>query len=266
MAPRIENVINQLPLRVRRLGRRALEGIPSLDRYVRSKFKEATPQFGQKFYGQFGEDVIIDYFFQWKQIETPTYLDIGAFHPVEFSNTYRFYQKGSRGVLVEPTLECCDALRTERSGDIVLNCAIRTQDMPAEVDFYVLEGGALNTIVRREAEFAVETQGWGPQRIREIRKVPALTINEVLQRHFPNGVDLIDIDIEGLDYEIMREIDYERFRPHVVSVEIHGGHYAEKQADGRYTHLPAQAFVDFMKMKDYRLLVPIKLNGIFVRD
>src|SRR5262245_684992 len=106
-------------------------------------------------YSQFGEDIVFEYAFHAKGITYPTYLDVGAYKPVELSNTYRLYSKGSRGVLVEPNAELCAELRAVRPGDVVLNCAIRTKDMPPQVDYYMLRGGSLNTIVRREAEHAV---------------------------------------------------------------------------------------------------------------
>jgi FkbM family methyltransferase len=224
------------------------------------------PPRGELSYSQFGEDIVFEYAFHAKAITNPTYLDVGAYKPVELSNTYRLYSKGSRGVLVEPNADLCAELRAARPRDVVLNCAVRTKDMPPQVDYYMLAGGSLNTIVRREAEHAVESRAWGPQQVKEVRSVPALTINEILERHFPNGVDLIDIDVEGLDFEILQEIDFDRFKPQVVSVEIHGGHHAQKLADGSYTHIPAEAFVAFMKTKGYRLFIHIILNGIFVRE
>lgn len=214
-------------------------------------------------YAQFGEDVIIDYYFTYLHRHQPNYLDIGAFDPVLLSNTYRFYQKGSRGVLVEPNAERARKIQGKRPGDTVLSCAIRTSDMPAEVEFYVMTADTLSTIVKREAVHAEESKAWGDYRIADVRRVPALTINEVLERHFKTRVDLIDIDIEGLDFEVLKEVDYELFNPRVVMVEIAGGHYADQK--GGYS-VANETFVDFMATKGYRLLVPIVLNGIFVRD
>jgi FkbM family methyltransferase len=214
-------------------------------------------------YAQFGEDVIIDYYFKYLNYQHPNYLDIGAFDPIELSNTYRLYQNGSRGVLVEPIAERARKIRATRPRDTVLDCAIRTSDMPAEVEFYVMTAQTLSTIVKREAVYAETSRAWGEQHIADVRRVPALTINEVLERHFKDGVDIIDIDIEGLDLEVLREIDYERFRPRLVMVEIGGGHYADQKGGYSVTY---ETFIDFMATKGYRLLVPIVLNGIFVRD
>ena len=48
-------------------------------------------------FSQCGEDCIVDFMFKFKKIEKPSYIDIGAFHPFELSNTAKFYLTGSRG-------------------------------------------------------------------------------------------------------------------------------------------------------------------------
>src|SRR5215470_302661 len=53
-------------------------------------------------YSQFGEDLIISDLFNKLSIDRVSYLDIGANNPSFVSNTYLFYERGFRGVLVEP--------------------------------------------------------------------------------------------------------------------------------------------------------------------
>jgi FkbM family methyltransferase len=228
--------------------------------------KSVDPHWGRKSYSQFCEDVIFEYYFTWRELANPSYLDVGAFDPIFLSNTYRLYEKGSCGVLIEPNPEGCENLRHTRPRDTVLNCAVRTRDMPSMVDFYQMSAPTISTIVKREAKWAEDSQAWGAQKIVGTISVPAYTINEILDRHFPAGVDLIDIDVEGLDFEILSEFDFERYRPHIICVEIHGGHYAEAGNDGTIYTKPKEVYIEFMKSKGYELFVPIVLNGIFVRE
>jgi FkbM family methyltransferase len=250
-----------------RINRRLRSGAwaDKLDRESQ-RLKSVDPNWGRKSYSQFGEDVIFEYCFKWLELANPSYLDVGAFDPIFVSNTYRLYENGSRGVLIEPNPEGCERLRHVRPQDTVLNCAVRTGDMPSTVDFYQMSAPTLSTIVQREAKWAEESQAWGAHKIVGTISVPAYTIGEILDRHFPGGVDLIDIDIEGLDFEILAEIDFERYRPRIICVEIHGGHYAEAGKDGTIYTKPKEVYIDFMKAKGYRLFVPIVLNGIFVRE
>jgi FkbM family methyltransferase len=224
------------------------------------------PSWGRKSYSQFGEDVIFEYYFKWRERSIRNYLDVGAFDPIFLSNTYRLYENGCSGVLIEPNPEGCKRLQRARPRDTVLNCAVRAHSMPSTVDFYQMSAPAISTIVKREAEWAEDSQAWGAQKIVNTISVPAYTINEILDRYFPGGVDLIDIDVEGLDFELLSEIDFERHRPRMICVEIHGGHYAEAGKDGTIYTKPKEVFIEFMESHGYRLFVPIVLNGIFVRE
>jgi hypothetical protein len=95
-------------------------------------------------YAQTGEDVIIASLFEYLQVARPTYLDIGAFLPIFSNNTYLFYSKGSRGVLVEPNVALIPELRKRRPGDTVLDIGVGvTGDDSA--DYYQRSGKGLET-------------------------------------------------------------------------------------------------------------------------
>ena len=50
-----------------------------------------------------------------------------------------------------------------------------------------------------------------------------LEIGEVLARHFPNRApDFVSIDVEGMDLDILRTLDFARWRPPVFCVETSG--------------------------------------------
>ncbi len=215
------------------------------------------------YFGQRGEDVVIEQYFAARGVEKVRYLDVGAFDPVYLSNTYRLYLAGGRGVLVEPNEERASRFRELRPEDTLLSVAIRTSSMPTSVNFYLMSAPTLNTIVAREAQYANDSTQWGEQSIEDVRIVPALTINEVLATHFSAGIDLLSIDIEGLDFEVLQEIDFKTYRPVMIVAEIDGGHY-QSGASGQ--HIDAAKFVEFLKSKGYRLLLPSRLNGIFVSE
>jgi len=55
-----------------------------------------------KSYSQCGEDLIVNYVFGALNIKKPSYIDVGAYHPQHLSNTALLYERGSRGVNIEP--------------------------------------------------------------------------------------------------------------------------------------------------------------------
>lgn len=75
-------------------------------------------------YAQAGEDLIVGGIFDYLNLPQPTYLDIGAYDPIKINNTYLFYTRGCRGVLVEPNPDLTVRLSTKRPRDTVLPVGI----------------------------------------------------------------------------------------------------------------------------------------------
>ena len=90
---------------------------------------------------QEGENIILERIFakQFKGL----YVDVGAHHPVRFSNTANLYQKGWTGINIEPNQETIKAFKKIRSKDINLNIAIST--IKKSCIYYKFKEPALNT-------------------------------------------------------------------------------------------------------------------------
>ena len=170
-------------------------------------------------FAQNGEDLVAAGLFDGMGIAAPSYLDVGAYEPVLGSNTYAFYRRGGRGVLVEPNVDCVPRLRSKRPGDTVLNVGIGVSDDTA-ADFYRLSAPQLNTFDKEEAEKVVRDSG-GKVALREVVKMPLVPINRVIAEHFGGRPpDFLSIDVEGLDYAILKTLDFDRYRPRVICAEL----------------------------------------------
>ena len=205
-------------------------------------------------YAQCGEDMIIDFLFMWLGIENISYLDIGANHPTWLSNTYHFYRKGSHGVLIEPDMDLCVALKKERPLDRVLDVAIG-ESGDSFVDMYVMTSRTLNTL---DKEQAYALAAGGKERIEATRKVRLAGINQILSEEFgDNKPNLVSLDIEGLDLQILKSWDFNRFRPEVFCVETLT--YTENNTEEKITEI-----LDFMKKCGYKIYADTYINTIFV--
>lgn len=82
-------------------------------------------------FSQFGEDAVVA---SLVPQQAGVYLDVGAGHPVTFSNTYSFYRQGWSGVLVEPLPANAEHARRVRPRDLVVEalCGSQTYD---EIEF-----------------------------------------------------------------------------------------------------------------------------------
>jgi FkbM family methyltransferase len=206
-------------------------------------------------YAQQGEDTIVASISAHLNIPIRTYLDIGAYHPIVASNTYLFYLKGCRGVLVEPNPALCRTLEQYRPRDTVLNMGIGPLDQAA-ADYYVLgdahgELAQLNTFSKMEADRVVALGGG--RRISRIIRMPLVSINAVIQQHFQGAPDLVSIDTEGLDLDILSSLDFSRFRPPVICAEA--GYSAE-----------GSKIVALLRSNGYSVRGCTFVNTIFVDD
>jgi hypothetical protein len=176
------------------------------------------PQHGRLSFAQAGEDMIAAYFFGHFKIRDITYLDIGAYHPVQINNTYHFYLLGHRGVLVEPNVGLTPTLRSVRPGDVVLEAGIGI-GKPGVADYYVMSEPSWSTFDKAEAEHQTRATG-GKVKIREVRKMPLLDVNDVMAEHFRGRAPtFLSVDAEGWHFAILKSIDFERFRPPLICVE-----------------------------------------------
>ena len=53
------------------------------------------------------------------------------------------------------------------------------------------------------------------------RQIPVKPLRDVLTEHLPSGqsIDFMTVDVEGLDLQVLRSNDWERFRPRLILAE-----------------------------------------------
>ena len=135
-----------------------------------------------------------------------TYIDIGAAEPIQCSNTWMFYERGWRGLLVEPLFWYWPALLHHRPGDLLSDYAVRNY-----TGFSTLRvQGTVSSVL---PNWNIKEQG--------TILVPCDTTANVLAK-FPvirDACRLCSIDVEGAEKEVLETIDWTTFHPEVFVVE-----------------------------------------------
>lgn len=206
-------------------------------------------------FSQAGEDRIIDYLFHSMNVVNPLYLDIGANHPFYCNNTYYFYKNGGSGVCVEADPSLFENLAKVRENDKCLNIGI-TFDNRKEADFYIFSSPALNTLSKEEAE---NRERNGSYKIEKVIKIPLKTINEIIAENFDRAPDLISIDVEGIDLEIVKSLDFEKHRPLAFCVETIT--YGENRDEEKIPEI-----AEYLISKGYFVYADTHINTIFVDE
>jgi hypothetical protein len=214
--------------------------------------KAAIDKAGTLSFAQSGEDLIAEFIFHYLGIPKITYMDVGAHDPVAVNNTYFFYRRGFRGVLVEPNVEMCKKLRAVRPEDTTLEAGIGIT-AAREADYYVMTESAWNTFSKEEADHMTRVTSGGIK-VERVIKMPLLEINDVMAKHFGGAPTFLSIDAEGLHLAILKTIDFKRFRPAVICVET--------LVSGTKRHIPE--IPAFMETRQYVVRGSTFVNTLFV--
>ena len=162
-------------------------------------------------YAQNFEDVML-----WralKHIENGLYVDVGAQHPVIDSVSKAFYERGWRGIHIEPVPQYAELLRKDRPDETVLQVALA--DTEGTLDLNVIPGTGLSTFVDAYAHDHQVQRGYECQRI----QVPVLTLKSALRSLAGKDVHWLKIDVEGFEEKVLKGWDSQSLRPWIIVVE-----------------------------------------------
>ena len=202
-----------------------------------------------------GEDVMMANLWVRVKSGAPSYLDIGAYDPIAYSNTYLFYESGGCGVLVEPNPARWERLSKMRPRDTLIRAGIGPSET-GEADYYMFPNGPQgNTFSKEEADALLAKYG-EKVAARQVIKMPILDINRVITEQFRGQTpDLISIDAEGLDLPILRTLDFQRFRPGMICSEIEC-----------FVPEAGKEILALMQSKGYSVRARSPQNAIFMDD
>ena len=209
--------------------------------------------FSKKSYSQCGEDLIIDYVFNLRGIQKPTYIDEGANEPFSLNNTAIFYQRGCRGVNIDANPFLIQSFNLRRPGDININVGIH--EIEGSLKFYIINDHTLSTFSKEEADIVTQNQKYS---IKEIIDVQVVKLSSIFAKYFDDAApDLLSIDVEGLDFEIIKSIDFAQYKPKVICIEA--AEYSPIGAGKRKSDL-----INYVIDKGYYEYANTNLNAILV--
>ncbi len=170
---------------------------------------------GRLSFSQEGEDLVLARLFE-NQTEPGFFVDIGAHHPVRYSNTYYFYRRGWTGLNVDALPGSAKLFHRMRPKDISVECGVGAQE--GVLTYFAFNESALNTFSEQEAA----KKNHPPYHIINKVQLPSMTLAQLLDRHLPKdkAIDFMTVDVEGLDHEVIASNDWNRYRPKVLLVEL----------------------------------------------
>ena len=209
-----------------------------------------SPSKPKKSYSQFAEDLLIQLFLRDQAVEN-FYVDVGCHHPRRGSNTYLLYRKNWSGLLVDLERDKVLACQLARPRDKVILAAI--SDKEELVDIYSPKKFSTNTTINIDG--VVNKHGYI-----KIGEIETRTLNSILyENKAPKNFALLSIDVEGVDFQVLKSINLNEFRPHVICIECW------ESSEGIAAIIASDMYIHLVE-RGYELRAWLGLSIIFVRS
>jgi FkbM family methyltransferase len=149
-----------------------------------------------------------------KHVQDGFYIDIGAWSPDLDSVTRAFYERGWRGVNIEPVPFYLQQLEARRSRDINLGLAV--SDTDTNLTIHVISDSGLSSSDSQIIDMH-KMAGWQSMPL----EVPTRKLASVWNEYVPQGqrVHFLKVDVEGHEAAVLKSADWVNHRPWVVVVE-----------------------------------------------
>jgi len=197
--------------------------------------------YAEKSYSQEGEDMVLRRIF--RRQEKGFYVDVGAYHPKRFSNTYFLYRKGWRGINIDATPGVMAEFNKVRKRDVNLNVGVSL--VPGELTYYMFDEPALNSF---DEKLAKERSKKTANKIKKRVKIKTVTLESILDEQLgSNKMDLLSVDVEGFDLQVLQSNNWDRFRPRYVLVESLGYDLSRIRECPIYQFLKGKGYEVFAK-------------------
>ena len=233
-----------------------------IPKIIKAQLKDILHRDTFRSYSQYGEDAYLYAYFRGKTWENEMpmflpkngfYVDVGAYSPTECSNTHAFYKQGWSGINIDATPGVMSAFDHIRKRDINLNVAVGCKSR--DVTFY--SWGFPSVFNTADAELARQRALKLGKKPVEIR-VKSFPLADLLEKYVPDNtkIDFLSVDVEGLDLEVLKSNNWDKYRPELVLVEDYSGSLIELQDS---------EIISYMTQKDYAAIAWLQ-PSIILRD
>jgi FkbM family methyltransferase len=193
------------------------------------------------------------------------FVDVGAGNGINGSNTLILEENGWSGICIEPSPILYSSLKHESGRKCMIAQSVLFSDC-REMQFYYDKndntnltkltstgGGFSYNHASYGGSGLVETHHINPKKITEQFFVKTITLENLLDKAgAPKNIELIDIDVEGAEYDILKVFDFEKYNVKIICVEC--GDENEEKTNR------------LLEYKNFKLVKKLGLDGIYVQE
>ena len=210
--------------------------------------------FPKKKYSLLGEDIFIEKYFKNKL--KGFYIDVGCYHPLDGNNTQLLYKKGRNGINIDINYYSIKLFNFLRRRDVNIHSGISNKKDKLTM-YYRKEINMLNTLDEKIAKMHFRN-GY------KKKNIQVNTLNYYISRLSKkiNKIDFINIDVEGGELNVLKSLNFKKFKPQLVCIEIHN---IKKMFDTNYKYLKSNNVYNFLVKKGYKIVWKHKYSFILER-
>ena len=165
-------------------------------------------------YSQWGEDLLINEYFKDKK--NGAYLDVGCFHPVMYSNTYLLHKKGWHGINIDINETSVDLFNILRPNDFNFCTTIDY----SQKDFKVYYDHPFSPVNTLDESYYNEFKSKFFKNV-AFKTIKSQSFDEILKKTKIKDIDFLNIDVEGMDLRILKQLVPNKIKPDLISIETH---------------------------------------------
>ena len=206
----------------------------------------------KKSYSMFGEDKFINNYFRDKS--KGFYIDVGCYHPLDGNNSHLLYSKGWNGINFDINYYSIKLFNLLRKRDINIHSGISNKKKKLTM-YYRKKINMLNTLDEQTAKIHFKN-GY------KKRHVQVNTLNFFISKYFKglDKIDFINIDVEGVELDVLKSLNFKNYTPQLVCIEIHN---TKKMYDTNYKYLKSNKVYNYLINKNYKVVWQHKYSFIF---
>ena len=163
-------------------------------------------------YSQDGEDKVLGEIF--KNYNSGVYVDVGCYHPIEVSNTALLYNKGWNGINIDISEYSIKLFNFLKPDDINLNLAVSNSSGYKDI-FFQKNLSKISTVSKKKSLKIFQGKI-------KTKKIICKTLTEIINDSIyrDKKINFLNIDAEGHDLEVLQSLDFHKYFPEVICVEI----------------------------------------------
>ena len=208
--------------------------------YIQNKIHQK-----RKFYSQSKEDIFVLKYFKNKN--RGFYVDVGCHHPSRINNTFLLYKHGWRGVNIDMSKLSIDLFDVSRKEDVNIHSAVSSKNKI--INYYTNKNLFLSASI---------IQKKGSSKFKYKEQVSSKPLTKILDKtiYKDKQIDFLSIDAEGADYEVLKSLNFKKYKPKLICIEIWQDQIKE-------FNIKKHEIYKFLFKKKYKLATNLADNFIF---